>query len=69
MFTLSCLPVLHPVGKIVEFLLGAGLAHFVEWHSGMLAPYGRSEKPRAADRAAKGDTNAMTRVVRLIMIS
>ncbi|KAN0109313.1 hypothetical protein V8E52_009497 [Russula decolorans] len=45
--------VLHPVGNIVEFLLGAGLAHFVEWHSGMLAPYGGSEKLRGADRAAK----------------
>jgi staphylococcal nuclease domain-containing protein 1 len=52
-FTRSCFPVLHPVGNIVEFLLGAGLAHFVEWHSGMLAPYGGSEKLRAADRAAK----------------
>jgi staphylococcal nuclease domain-containing protein 1 len=41
------------VGNIAEFLLGAGLAHFVEWHSGMLAPYGGSEKLRAADRAAK----------------
>ena len=48
-----CFPVLHPVGNIVEFLLGAGLAHFVEWHSGMLAPCGGSEKLRAADRAAK----------------
>jgi staphylococcal nuclease domain-containing protein 1 len=48
-----CFPVLHPVGNIVEFLLGAGLAHFVEWHSGMLAPYGGSEKLRAAVRAAK----------------
>ncbi|KAI9456612.1 transcription factor [Russula earlei] len=45
--------VLHPVGNIAEFLLGAGLAHLVEWHSGMLAPYGSSEKLRAADRAAK----------------
>ena len=52
-FIPSCFPVLHPVGNIVEFLLGAGLAHFVEWHSGMLAPYGGSEKLRAADRAAK----------------
>jgi len=41
------------VGNIVEFVLGAGLAHFVEWHSGMLAPYGGSEKLRAADRGAK----------------
>ena len=41
------------MGNIVEFLLGAGLAHFVEWHSGMLAPYGGSEKLRTADRAAK----------------
>ncbi|KAH9984776.1 hypothetical protein BJV77DRAFT_965908 [Russula vinacea] len=48
-----CFPVLHPVGNIVQFLLGGGLAHFVEWHSGMLAPYGGSEKLRAADRAAK----------------
>ena len=48
-----CFPVLHPVGNIVEFLLGAGLAHFVEWHSGMLAPCGGSEKLRAADRSAK----------------
>jgi len=46
-------PVLHPVGNIAEFLLGAGLAHLVEWHSGMLAPYGGSEKLRAADRAAR----------------
>ena len=53
MFIRPCFPVLHPVGNIVEFLLGAGLAHFVEWHSGMLAPYGGSEKLRAADRAAK----------------
>ncbi|KAI0305558.1 transcription factor [Multifurca ochricompacta] len=45
--------VLHPVGNIAEFVLGAGLAHFVEWHSGMLAPYGGSEKLRSADRAAK----------------
>ncbi|KAF8265794.1 transcription factor [Lactarius quietus] len=45
--------VLHPAGNIAEFLLGAGLAHFVEWHSGMLAPYGGSENLRAADRAAK----------------
>ena len=52
-FIQFCFPVLHPVGNIVEFLLGAGLAHFVEWHSGMLAPYGGSEKLRAADRAAK----------------
>jgi hypothetical protein len=52
-FTYTDFPVLHPVGNIAEFLLGAGLAHFVEWHSGMLAPYGGSEKLRAADRAAK----------------
>lgn len=52
-FIQSCFPVLHPAGNIVEFLLGAGLAHLVEWHSGMLAPYGGSEKARAADRAAK----------------
>ncbi len=52
-YTVFCFLVLHPVGNIVEFLLGAGLAHFVEWHSGMLAPYGGSEKLRAADRAAK----------------
>ncbi|KAH9054184.1 transcription factor [Lactarius vividus] len=45
--------VLHPAGNIAEFLLGAGLAHFVEWHSGMLAPYGGSESLRTADRAAK----------------
>ncbi|KAH9040966.1 transcription factor [Lactarius pseudohatsudake] len=45
--------VLHPAGNIAEFLLGAGLAHFVEWHSGMLAPYGGSESLRNADRAAK----------------
>ncbi|KAI0000404.1 transcription factor [Russula vinacea] len=44
--------VLHPVGNIVEFLLGAGLAHFVEWHSGMLALW-RVGEARAADRAAK----------------
>ena len=41
------------MGNIAEFLLGAGLAHLVEWHSGMLAPYGGSEKLRAADRAAR----------------
>jgi len=41
------------VGNIAEFLLGAGLAHLVEWHSGMLAPYGGSEKLRAADRSAR----------------
>ena len=41
------------MGNIAEFLLGAGLAYLVEWHSGMLAPYGGSEKLRAADRAAK----------------
>jgi staphylococcal nuclease domain-containing protein 1 len=41
------------VGNIAEFLLAAGLAYFVEWHSGMLAPYGGSEKLRTADRAAK----------------
>ena len=46
-------PVLHPVGNIAEFLLGAGLAHLVEWHSGMLAPYGGSARLRAADRAAR----------------
>ncbi|KAI0302486.1 transcription factor [Russula brevipes] len=45
--------VLHAVGNIAEYLLGAGLAHLVEWHSGMLAPYGGTEKLRAADRAAK----------------
>jgi len=49
----SLFPVLHPVGNIAEFILGAGLAHLVEWHSGMLAPYGGAEKLRAADRAAK----------------
>jgi staphylococcal nuclease domain-containing protein 1 len=49
----SHFPVLHPVGNIAEFLLGAGLAHLVEWHSGMLAPYGGSEKLRAADRSAR----------------
>lgn len=41
------------MGNIAEFILGAGLAHLVEWHSGMLAPYGGVEKLRAADRAAK----------------
>jgi staphylococcal nuclease domain-containing protein 1 len=41
------------VGNIAEYLLAAGLAHLVEWHSGMLAPYGGTEKLRAADRAAK----------------
>ncbi|KAI0268661.1 transcription factor [Gloeopeniophorella convolvens] len=45
--------VLHPAGNIAEFLLGAGLAHLVEWHSGMLAAYGGSEKLRAADRSAR----------------
>ncbi|KAN0062615.1 hypothetical protein ACQY0O_005148 [Thecaphora frezii] len=44
---------LHPVGDIAQFLLAAGLARCVDWHAGMLAPYGGMEKYRTAERTAK----------------
>jgi staphylococcal nuclease domain-containing protein 1 len=43
--------VLHPVGDIATFLLGAGLARCVDWHAGMLQ--GGMEKYRQSERAAK----------------
>ncbi|CEH17477.1 Transcriptional coactivator p100 [Ceraceosorus bombacis] len=42
---------LHPVGDIAQFLLSAGLARVVDWHSGMLQ--GRMEGYRNAERSAK----------------
>lgn len=45
--------VLHPVGDIAQFLLAAGLARCVDWHSGLLASVGGMEKYRLAEKAAK----------------
>ncbi|KAL0565818.1 hypothetical protein V5O48_016203 [Marasmius crinis-equi] len=45
--------VLHPVGNIAEFLVGAGLARVVDWHAGMLAAGGGMERLRAAEKSAK----------------
>lgn len=45
--------VLHAVGNIAEFLVGAGLGRVVDWHAGMLAANGGMEKLRAAEKAAK----------------
>ncbi|KAI0063561.1 transcription factor [Artomyces pyxidatus] len=45
--------VLHPAGNIAEHLVGAGLARVVDWHAGMLASYGGTEKLRAAEKSAK----------------
>ncbi|AFR93247.2 nuclease domain-containing protein 1 [Cryptococcus neoformans C23] len=44
---------IHPKGNIAEFLLAAGLAKVVDWHVGLLAPYGGLDKLRAAEKAAK----------------
>lgn len=43
----------HPKGNFAEFLLAAGLAKVVDWHVGLLAPYGGLDKLRAAEKAAK----------------
>lgn len=45
--------VLHPVGDIAQFLLAAGLARCVDWHSGLMASVGGMEKYRLAEKAAK----------------
>jgi len=45
--------VLHPVGNIAEFLVGAGLARVVDWHAGMLSKTGGMDRLRTAERAAK----------------
>lgn len=44
---------IHPNGNIAEFLAAAGLAKVIDWHAGILAPYGGLEKVRAAEKAAK----------------
>lgn len=43
----------HPNGDIAAFLLSAGLARVVDWHTGMLASVGGMEKYRVAEKAAK----------------
>ncbi|KAJ3516427.1 hypothetical protein NLJ89_g1138 [Agrocybe chaxingu] len=45
--------VMHPVGNIAEFLVGAGLARVVDWHAGMLASSGGMERLRTAEKSAK----------------
>ncbi|CAA7259116.1 unnamed protein product [Cyclocybe aegerita] len=45
--------VMHPVGNIAEFLVGAGLARVVDWHAGMLAGSGGMERLRIAEKSAK----------------
>ncbi|TYJ56577.1 hypothetical protein B9479_002669 [Cryptococcus floricola] len=44
---------MHPKGNIAEFLLGAGLAKVVDWHVGLLAPYGGLDKFRAVEKASR----------------
>ncbi|PWN30144.1 hypothetical protein BDZ90DRAFT_247733 [Jaminaea rosea] len=44
---------IHPNGDIAAFLLSAGLARVVDWHTGMLASVGGMEKYRAAEKVAK----------------
>lgn len=44
---------LHPKGDIAAFLLSAGLARIVDWHTGMLASVGGIEKYRAAEKIAR----------------
>ncbi|BEI99776.1 hypothetical protein CcaverHIS631_0408190 [Cutaneotrichosporon cavernicola] len=44
---------IHPNGNIAEFLSSAGLAKVIDWHAGILAPYGGLEKLRAAEKSAK----------------
>ncbi|KAL1405286.1 hypothetical protein Q8F55_008913 [Vanrija albida] len=44
---------IHPNGHIADFLAAAGLAKVIDWHAGILAPYGGLDKLRAAERAAK----------------
>ncbi|EJD52667.1 hypothetical protein AURDEDRAFT_111290 [Auricularia subglabra TFB-10046 SS5] len=45
--------VMHPAGNIAEHLVANGLARVVDWHAGMLASHGGTERLRAAERAAK----------------
>lgn len=44
---------MHPNGDIAAFLLSAGLARIVDWHTGMLASVGGMEKYRAAEKVAR----------------
>ncbi|CAO1620054.1 unnamed protein product [Sympodiomycopsis kandeliae] len=44
---------MHPNGDIAAFLLSAGLARIVDWHTGMLASVGGMEKYRTAEKIAK----------------
>ncbi|CAO1630889.1 unnamed protein product [Parajaminaea phylloscopi] len=44
---------MHPNGDIAAFLLSAGLARVVDWHTGMLASVGGMEKYRAAEKVAR----------------
>ncbi|WVQ78068.1 hypothetical protein IAT38_000149 [Cryptococcus sp. DSM 104549] len=44
---------IHPNGNIAEFLCAAGLAKVIDWHVGLLAPYGGLDKIRAAEKVAK----------------
>ncbi|WVO12839.1 hypothetical protein L204_100447 [Cryptococcus depauperatus] len=44
---------IHPKGNIAEFLLAAGLAKVVDWHAGLLAPYGGLDKYRTAEKVAR----------------
>lgn len=44
---------MHANGDIAAFLLSAGLARIVDWHTGMLSSVGGMEKYRAAERIAK----------------
>lgn len=43
----------HPNGDIAAFLLSAGLARVVDWHTGMLASVGGMEKYRTAEGIAR----------------
>lgn len=44
---------MHANGDIAAFLLSAGLARIVDWHTGMLSSVGGMEKYRAAERIAR----------------
>lgn len=44
---------MHTNGDIAAFLLSAGLARVVDWHTGMLAAVGGMDKYRTAERVAK----------------
>lgn len=50
---------IHPNGHISEFLTAAGLAKVIDWHAGILAPYGGLDRLRAAEKTAKAKRIAL----------